>query len=90
MVYAAWETFRDGDDGPVAIADLRERYSDIEKIEPFYHRGRIATDRKSKDLALQEEFCRPLAERFSVSPEAMRIRLEELKLLVTEKPRTLF
>ena len=62
MIYTAWETFRDGDDGPVAIADP----------------------------ALQEEFCKPLAEQFSVSAEAMRIRLNELKLLVKEKPQTLF
>jgi Zn-dependent peptidase ImmA (M78 family) len=39
---------------------------------------------------MQEEFCRPLAEQFSVSAEAMRIRLDELKLLAAEKPQTLF
>lgn len=33
------------------------------------------------DLVAAEQFARPLAERFEVSAEAMRIRLEELELL---------
>lgn len=36
------------------------------------------------------EFCRPLADTFRVSPEAMRIRLNELELLVRTKTGTLF
>jgi Zn-dependent peptidase ImmA (M78 family) len=34
---------------------------------------------------MKEEFCRPLADRFEVSREAMRIRLEQLGLLVLKK-----
>lgn len=37
-----------------------------------------------------EEFCRPLAARFEVSAQAMRIRLGGLGLLVRERPATLF
>lgn len=33
---------------------------------------------------------RPIAERFAVSPDAMRIRLENLGLLLRERPNTLF
>lgn len=37
-----------------------------------------------------EAFCKPLAQRFEVSAEAMRIRLEKLGLLLRESPNTLF
>jgi len=37
-----------------------------------------------------KRFCRPLADRFQVSGEAMRIRLENLGLLGQEKSSTLF
>ena len=37
-----------------------------------------------------EQFCKPLAERFEVSAQAMRIRLETLKLLVRRKEPSLF
>jgi Zn-dependent peptidase ImmA (M78 family) len=33
-------------------------------------------------LAIKEDFAGPLAEQFAVSREAMRIRLEELELIV--------
>ncbi len=37
-----------------------------------------------------DRFSKPLAERFEVSAEAMRIRLEKLGLLMRERPNTLF
>lgn len=37
-----------------------------------------------------ETFCKPFAQRFEVSAEAMRIRLEKLGLLLRERPATLF
>lgn len=37
-----------------------------------------------------ETFCKPFAQRFEVSAEAMRIRLERLGLLLRERPATLF
>lgn len=87
LVHVAWAEFRDGDDGPVAITDLRQQ---VATTEPLYFRGRIADDEATRDLALKEGFCRPLAERFEVSREAMRIRLEQLGLLVLKKENTLF
>ena len=77
-------------DGPVAIAEIREQYADLLAMDPFVHRGKRATTDAEKDNAVKEEFCRPLARQFQVSPEAMRIRLETLKLIVNEKPKMLF
>ena len=80
----------DGDDRPVAIDELREMFADVTDVEPLYYRGRVANDQASEDIAMKEEFCRPLADRFEVSREAMRIRLEQLGLLVLKKENTLF
>jgi Zn-dependent peptidase ImmA (M78 family) len=53
-------------------------------------RGRLATTAEERDAAIKEHYAAPFAERFSVSKEAMRIRLEELKLFVENRPRLLF
>ena len=90
MVQAAWTDFRYGDDRPLAIDELREMFADVMDVEPLYHQGRIANDQASQDIAMKEGFCRPLAGRFEVSREAMRIRLEQLGLLVLKKENTLF
>lgn len=41
------------------------------------------------DMVL-EQFCKPLADRFEVSAQAMRIRLEDLSLLLRKKESSLF
>lgn len=87
MIHKAWAEFRDGDDRSVAITELRHQFAGT---EPMYLRGRLADDEATRDLAIKEEFCRPLAEKFEVSREAMRIRLEKLGLLVQKKEKTLF
>ena len=89
LIYAAWADFRN-DDQAVAIGELRQQYASLLAATPFMYRGKIMTDTADKDNAIKEEFCRPLASRFQVSPEAMRIRLEKLELLVKEKPAMLF
>jgi Zn-dependent peptidase ImmA (M78 family) len=89
MIYAAWDEHRGGD-GPVAIKDLRTQFASTLAAEPFFYRGRILTEQKEKDVAIKEEYCRPIAKAFQVSPEAMRIRLETLNLFVNEKQPTLF
>lgn len=89
LVYEAWDQFRDSD-GPVAISEIRQQYASLLAREPFVLRGKRATTQAEKDDAVKEEFCRPLADEFRVSPEAMRIRLETLNLIVTEKPKMLF
>jgi hypothetical protein len=74
MVYAAWDAWRGGP-AAVSIAELRADRP-------------AAAEMADEDL--MAEFCRPLAATFQVSPEAMRIRLNELELLVKTKTDTLF
>lgn len=89
LIYAAW-TEHCGNDRPLTLKDLRSQCANSLAADPFFYRGRILTEQEEKDNAIKEEFCRPLAESFQVSPEAMRIRLETLNLYVTQKQRTLF
>lgn len=86
MVYTAWAEFRGGNDHPVAIQQLHVNRHGM----PILYHGNVATTDDERDMGLKEEFCRPLAVRFQVSAEAMRIRLEELKLLVRKKDALLF
>lgn len=86
LVFQAWNEFRDGDDREVAMVDLRPKYEQ----RTLYHRGDVAITTAERDLAIKENFAAPLAERFQVSREAMRIRLEELKLFVEVLPQRLF
>jgi len=74
----------------VTFAEIRQQYASLLAAEPFVHRGKHAATEAEKDNAVKEEFCRSLADEFQVSPEAMRIRLETLNLIVKEKPTTLF
>jgi hypothetical protein len=86
LIYAAWSEFRGGDDQPVEVRELHAARSG----SPLFYRGKPATTEEETDNAVKEDFCRPLAERFQVSREAMRIRLEGLNLIVRERPATLF
>jgi len=90
MVYAAWADFRSGDDKPVALTDLRRQFAPALAAGTVYHRGRLPACDDEKDDAIREAFCKPLADQFQVSAEAMRIRLEQLKLFVRERTATLF
>lgn len=90
LVFAAWDAFREPAVGPVAINEIRSLYTGNCDPTDWYVRGRLATDEQSRDIAMKEQFCKPLAEAFQVSAEAMRIRLEQLHLLVTEKAKSLF
>lgn len=86
LVFQCWNEFRDGDDREAAMVDLRPKY----QYRTLFHRGEIAFTSVDRDLAIKEDFAAPLAERFQVSREAMRIRLEELKLFVEVLPQRLF
>lgn len=86
LIHAAWAEFRGGDDRPVELGELYAAHAG----SPLFYRGQPAATDEARDNAVKEDFCRPLAERFEVSREAMRIRLEELELLVRERPATLF
>lgn len=74
MVCAAWESWR-GSANTVSVAEIRSERAGTAGMA---------------DEDLMAEFCRPLADTFRVSPEAMRIRLNELELLVRTKTGTLF
>ena len=50
----------------------------------------VRADAKRNENIAMERFCRPLADRFEVSAEAMRIRLEKIGFLVRDVPNTLF
>lgn len=75
LVFDAWVDWR-GSDDPVAISELPPCNN---------HRDADANAKMAMDL-----FCKPLAEKFEVSAEAMRYRLKTMELLVREKPQTLF
>lgn len=77
MVFAAWDE---------AFPDRKQRVLQPETpIEhPFVEIGRDFDDEEDRVL---DSFARPFAERFLVSPIAMRIRLEKLGLLHRVVPR---
>jgi len=74
LVVAAWEEWR-GNLDAVILQDLPP--------------ARASAGRDPASATL-EQFAKPLAERFEVSAEAMRIRLEKLGLLMRERPNLLF
>ena len=75
LVREAWRTWQ-GTDGPVLIADLPK--------------ADLYRDPEANKHSAMERFCKPLAEQFQVSAQAMRIRLEKLNLLVEQIEPTLF
>ena len=83
LVRAAWEDWR-GNLCPVGLDELHPAAS---------RNVSFKADPAAVDAAVNaaaQRFVRPLAERFEVSAEAMRIRLRELDLLVTDKAGMLF
>ena len=89
MVLAAWRAAR-GDGGPLTLDGLRRDQPDLACLEQRLG-IRLALDREELLDAAFEEAARPLAERFEVSAQAMRIRLEQLGLLLRRpQERNLF
>lgn len=88
LVLRAWEQHR-GSMSPVALDDLRAQESQIITSEVL-RRGGLGMGRETIDNTLLEWCGLPLAKLFEVSPEAMRIRLEALGLLVRKNERMLF
>jgi hypothetical protein len=87
MVLKEWREWR-GDDAPVAIREIPTELSGT-NAAAIRENGELPLPGAIDD-PLVEEFCRPLADRFEVSPQAMRIRLQEIGRLVREKQATLF
>lgn len=88
FVLRAWEQHR-GNFDPVTLEDLRKQEAEIIAAEAL-RRGGLAMGQETIDNTLLEWCGLPLAGLFEVSPEAMRIRLESLGLLVRKKEKMLF
>jgi Zn-dependent peptidase ImmA (M78 family) len=88
LVLRAWEQ-RQGGLTRITLDDLRPRASEILASEVL-PRGSLVMDQETIDNTLLEWCGLPLARLFEVSPEAMRIRLESLGLLVRKTEMTLF
>jgi hypothetical protein len=89
MVKRAWHEWR-GSMEPIYLSDLRAKQQQILAAEVL-RRGDFKTcGGDAIDNTLFECVVRPLAEDFEVSPEAMRIRLEGMKLLCPKREKLLF
>lgn len=88
MVHEAWHEWRSSL-APIYLDDLREKRQEILTAEVM-RRGSFKSGEDGTDNMLLEYVARPLAATFEVSPDAMRIRLETLKLLQRKKERLLF
>lgn len=78
LVRAVWREMR-GTDGPFCVDETAKR-GDYFTMRAIL-RSTLGSERDADDVLL-ERFSRPFAQRFHVSGEAMRIRLEQLGLIV--------
>lgn len=88
FIKRAWHQWR-GNMEPIYLEDLLERSQQILTAE-LLRRGGMKSGEKATENMLFEYACRPLAEQFEVSTDAMRIRLEGMKLLVRKREPSLF
>jgi hypothetical protein len=79
IVRREWESWR-GNYDPISVDELRATESAVLELEAI-RRGGLPSDRKRLDNILTEVAVRPLAERFEVSAEAMRIQAERLGMI---------
>jgi Zn-dependent peptidase ImmA (M78 family) len=84
-VYNEWQQCL-GRTRPLLLSDLRPNARVTMRAQTkIYEQGRSESD--AVDDALFEEVAKPIAQRFGVSPQAMRIRLERLGLLLRQVPQ---
>jgi hypothetical protein len=88
MLKREWFAWR-GSMEPVYLDDLRARQQQILAAE-IIRRGGLNMGDDAINNAMFEHTARPLAEKFEVSPEAMRIRLEGIGLFQRKKVAKLF
>lgn len=88
LVKQAWQDWR-GNLESIMLEDLQEMRRKILAAEVLRRDGFKAGDSASDNIVL-EHCSRPLADMFQVSPEAMRIRLEDMGLLLRKKETSLF
>ena len=85
MVFAVWDEFFPDRKQRVLQPETPIAHSFVEIPKYSFQLSRQVLEYETDDEAL-EHFCKPLAERFLVSPIAMRIRLEKLGLLHRSVP----
>jgi len=85
MVFAVWDEFFPDRKQRVLQPETPIAHSFVEIPKYSFQLSRQVLECETDDEAL-EHFCKPLAERFLVSPIAMRIRLEKLGLLHRSVP----
>lgn len=88
MVRDAWEKWH-GDLGAITLDDLGDQKRKLLAAE-ILRRGSAKTGEDAEADMILEQLSRPLADQFQVSPEAMRIRLEDLGFLARKKEASLF
>jgi Zn-dependent peptidase ImmA (M78 family) len=88
MIKREWFDWR-GSMDPIYLDELQAQQQQILAAE-MIRRGGLSMGEEAINNVLMEHAARPLAEKFAVSPEAMRIRLEGMKLLVRVRETTLF
>jgi Zn-dependent peptidase ImmA (M78 family) len=88
MVKRAWHQMQ-GSMAPVYLDDLRAMQEQILAAQTTRRSG-TGMRQDIIDNVLFEHAARPLAQTFEVSPEAMRYRLEGMKLLLRKKEPSLF
>lgn len=88
MVKRAWHE-QHGSMEPIYLDDLRARRQQRLSTDVLSRGGFKSGDCAEDDMLL-EHAARPLAEIFQVSPESMRYRLADVKLLLRKKEPSLF
>jgi Zn-dependent peptidase ImmA (M78 family) len=84
-VHDEWKE-RLGRTRPLLLSDLRPNGKVMMRAQSMiYEQGR--NEARAVDDALFEEVAKPIARRFGVSPQAMRLRLEKLGLLLRQQPQ---
>lgn len=82
-----WSNWR-GNDRSVSLSELHETH--LYPTATVMLQNGLDVDQATADNLAFEEFSRPLAEIFKVSPQAMSIRLQEVGLLVKSSDPMLF
>jgi hypothetical protein len=88
LVKQEWEKWH-GDLDAIYLEELGDRRRGMVNAE-ILRRGSAKPGPDGEAEMLLEHVSRPMAERFHVSPEAMRYRLEEYGFLGRKRPHTLF
>jgi Zn-dependent peptidase ImmA (M78 family) len=88
LVKQEWEKWH-GSLEPIYLDQLGDRRRQLLQAE-ILRRGSAKSGQDGEDDMVLEQLSRPLAERFLVSPEAMRIRLENYGFLARKKEASLF